>query len=594
MLITTPRSTTPQAMLRLLKSAVVRPELYDYLICLSFIMAVVLQCCNSYLHILTELLVLCRRDEYGFSVPMPQERLFRDTKSADSQRKAESIEKWNHFFARNGMWSVLVEAGKRPNFIRSVLVGTSAASQPVSSSSSPLPLSPAQMTAILENDEFQRLVEEGVPRRYRAVVWKILFSQHSRKNVSVREDAVATPAKKSSADMWWGSLPYREYLSRVNTNVLSQIDRDVPRTFSTNEVCREPSFRMQLRNVLAAYSARNTAIGYCQGMNYLVATIMLHVRDEYDVFELATILFEEIIPRDYFLESMFGYHVDQAVLEACVREYIPAVAAHLDEKLIPMSCFSCAWLLCLGVEALPFGTAMYLWDQLLSQGFVVVFRWALALISLHQDYIFNCTDAGTCLSAMRDSLSQLFSFVDLASEMGKYSALTSVRVETLRQSARHHLSQDPVKRNSLEHSRDNMDELHEMLEHAVLTSTATATADSHQILLLEINPVCVFAKGDTEYITIKGEGFTEDMQVFLDESMCEIVELDPPNKCKFSVPQFPTSLVTLNLRLKTTHCERVFIDQIDVFGEELEGWCRLEDGELRPPESEWSFLLKTD
>lgn len=51
----------------------------------------------------------------------------------------------------------------------------------------------------------------------------------------------------------------------------SAIEKDVPRTLPPGHCFSEP-----LRNVLTAYAIRNPSLGYCQGMNYLVAFLLIN------------------------------------------------------------------------------------------------------------------------------------------------------------------------------------------------------------------------------------------------------------------------------------------------------------------------------
>ena len=66
--------------------------------------------------------------------------------------------------------------------------------------------------------------------------------------------------------------------------------------------------------MLAAYSLYNTEVGYCQGMNFVAASILLFVREEADAFWLLAHIVEEVLP-DHYVQSMLGHQVDSQVLE---------------------------------------------------------------------------------------------------------------------------------------------------------------------------------------------------------------------------------------------------------------------------------------
>lgn len=49
------------------------------------------------------------------------------------------------------------------------------------------------------------------------------------------------------------------------------VEKDVPRTFAATH-----PFYESLKNVLTAYAIRNPSLVYCQGMNYLVAFLLIN------------------------------------------------------------------------------------------------------------------------------------------------------------------------------------------------------------------------------------------------------------------------------------------------------------------------------
>ena len=59
-------------------------------------------------------------------------------------------------------------------------------------------------------------------------------------------------------------------VERLDTYVLSSIEKDIPRTFPKHEAfCDENSDGQKaLRNVLQRYAALDRAVNYCQGMSF--------------------------------------------------------------------------------------------------------------------------------------------------------------------------------------------------------------------------------------------------------------------------------------------------------------------------------------
>ena len=60
-------------------------------------------------------------------------------------------------------------------------------------------------------------------------------------------------------------------------DVLRAVERDLRRTLPEHPFFHTDSGLGALRRVLAAYAARNPALGYCQSMNFVAALLLLYV-----------------------------------------------------------------------------------------------------------------------------------------------------------------------------------------------------------------------------------------------------------------------------------------------------------------------------
>ena len=71
-----------------------------------------------------------------------------------------------------------------------------------------------------------------------------------------------------------------EYCKNMPCPMGHQIELDLKRTFPNEEICMKEEFLQKMQNILLCYSVRNTTVGYCQGMNFLVARILLIMENE--------------------------------------------------------------------------------------------------------------------------------------------------------------------------------------------------------------------------------------------------------------------------------------------------------------------------
>jgi hypothetical protein len=84
-----------------------------------------------------------------------------------------------------------------------------------------------------------------------------------------------------------------------STEATRQIDVDLHRTVADEDkgLWTEEKSRM-MRRVLVAYSLYNPSLGYCQGLNYIVARSLQHLDEEEAFYLLIAIV--RLVPDDYY------------------------------------------------------------------------------------------------------------------------------------------------------------------------------------------------------------------------------------------------------------------------------------------------------
>lgn len=109
-----------------------------------------------------------------------------------------------------------------------------------------------------------------------------------------------------------------------------QIELDLNRTFSSEENIYTKENEVKMRRVLGAYIKRNPTVGYCQGLNFIVA-ILLNVLEEEEAFWVLCQLLEHILPLDYYT-CMTGVIIDQKCIEVLLQEHFSEVYRHIEEQ----------------------------------------------------------------------------------------------------------------------------------------------------------------------------------------------------------------------------------------------------------------------
>ena len=112
-------------------------------------------------------------------------------------------------------------------------------------------------------------------------------------------------------------------------------------------------FLQKMRNILLCYSTRNTTVGYCQGMNFLVARLLLIMEDEEKVFWIFVQILENYLSLFNFQE-LTGIIIDTTLIETLIAYYLPELNKFLTEKdfTITTSNFIHKWIVCLFSQTL--------------------------------------------------------------------------------------------------------------------------------------------------------------------------------------------------------------------------------------------------
>lgn len=70
------------------------------------------------------------------------------------------------------------------------------------------------------------------------------------------------------------------YPDNIDCPYETQINLDLDRTFPLDPFFKEENNIKKLKNILLAFSRRESTIGYCQGFNFIVGTILKVCEDE--------------------------------------------------------------------------------------------------------------------------------------------------------------------------------------------------------------------------------------------------------------------------------------------------------------------------
>ena len=146
----------------------------------------------------------------------------------------------------------------------------------------------------------------------------------------------------------------------------------------------------ELERILHTFAIHNPNIGYCQSMNFVVGFLLLHMNEE-DAFWMLLTIIETILPHDYFTNNIAGAYADQHVFLHIIEKYLPRIykamiKSGLDEQ---MPLIGIKWFMCLFVDTLPPYIVQRVWDLLLNEGSIILFKVGAAILKYFEKEILQ-------------------------------------------------------------------------------------------------------------------------------------------------------------------------------------------------------------
>lgn len=191
-------------------------------------------------------------------------------------------------------------------------------------------------------------------------------------------------------------------MEEESTEATRQIDVDLYRTVSkSDKTLWSEEKTQQMRRVLVAYSYYNPTLGYCQGLNYIVARLLLFLEEEEAFYLLIKMI--RLVPEDYYTSMVcalnvssnfwvpivlttsliaivffcvlswqqLGLAVDQHVFADLVRIQTPDITEHLTElggSGVELSLACTEWFLTLFSSPCDKEVTVRIWDSIFLLG----------------------------------------------------------------------------------------------------------------------------------------------------------------------------------------------------------------------------------
>jgi len=171
-------------------------------------------------------------------------------------------------------------------------------------------------------------------------------------------------------------------------------------------------------------------VGYVQGMNLLVALLLIVGIDVELAFWCLVALVEQTLPPSYFDVQLLGLRVEQAVFGDLVRSRMPRLASHLLAHGIVTELYATRWFVGLFSGNLPTETMLRVWDVLVVKGIEVLHRVGLGLLKLSEARLLECADQSDLLYCLQEDVCHCLDYERLL-EVAFGARLRSIKAASL-------------------------------------------------------------------------------------------------------------------------------------------------------------------
>ncbi|KAI1139537.1 RabGAP/TBC [Hypoxylon sp. FL0543] len=238
-------------------------------------------------------------------------------------------------------------------------------------------------------------------------------SVHSEGSGGSGKKSSPTPAEPSEAALKAQALAAAERKRKEKEDAVAlqklekTIKRDLGARTSFSKYAAAAGLQDGLFGVCKAYALFDEAVGYAQGMNFLIMPLLFNMPEE-EAFCLLVKLMNQYKLRDLFIQDMPGLHMHLYQFERLLEDLEPALYCHLHRRGISPHLYATQWFLTLFAYRFPLQLVLRIYDLILSEGLSAILKFGIVLMQKNASTLLGMSDMGQLTTFLRDKVFDVY------------------------------------------------------------------------------------------------------------------------------------------------------------------------------------------
>lgn len=215
-------------------------------------------------------------------------------------------------------------------------------------------------------------------------------------SAKLQADLAAERAKKAKED------------SAALIKLEKVIKRDMGSRTSYSKYAAAAGLQDGLFHVCRAYALFDDAVGYPQGMNFIIMPLLFTMPEE-EAFCLLVRLMNKYQVRDLFIQDMPGLHLHLYQFERLLEDLEPALYCHLNRRSVTPKLYATQWFLTLFAYRFPLQLVMRVFDLVLCEGLEgAILKFGMAVVQRNVQTLLAMNDMQALTNFLKEKIFDVY------------------------------------------------------------------------------------------------------------------------------------------------------------------------------------------